>query len=130
MLLRSQRLCVLSLVDGSCPYAVPVFYGLDGTDVLLGISEGRKTRILDANPNVCLTVTEVRSDGFWQSAQIVGIAATVTEEADRQSAIGALMAHNRALGGGPAPASGPRPLVGRIVRLANGVVSGRMKKLP
>lgn len=126
-LLRSQRLCVLSLVDGTNPYAVPVFYGLSGTSVLLGISEGRKTRVLDSNKNVCITVTEVRSDGFWQSAQIIGIAETVTEETARSEAIQALMAHNRSLGGSPAPASGPRPLAGRIVRVDNGTVSGRMK---
>lgn len=128
-LLRSQRLCVLSLVDGSIPYAVPVFYGLDGTDVLLGISEGRKTRVLDTNPSVCITVTEVRTDGFWQSVQIAGVAAMVTEEADRAQAIQALMAHNRSLAGSPVPASAPRPLSGRIVRVKSGTVSGRMKNM-
>lgn len=129
-LLRSQRLCVLSLVDGKDPYAVPVFYGLDGTSVVLGISEGRKTRVLDSNPNVCITVTEVRDDGFWQSAQVVGLAATVTEEVMRSQAIQALMAHNRSVGSNPPPTSSPRPLAGRIIRVDNGQISGRMKNSP
>lgn len=126
-LLESQRLCVLSVVDGGKPYAVPVFYGLDGTSVVLGISEGRKTRALDENPNACITVTEVRPDGFWRSAQLAGIVVSVAGESARQHAMQALIAHNRRLGGSPAPTGTTRSLAGRIVRIDNGMVSGRAK---
>ena len=127
-LLNSQRMCVLAVVDGEEPYAVPVFYGVDGDTLILGLSEGRKTRALDSNQRVSIVVTEVRPDGFWQSAQVTGRALTLTTPESRQRAIAALMAHNRRLGGAARdPESAPRPAPGRLVRIENAVVTGRAR---
>lgn len=141
-LLESQRVCVLSLIDEDEPYAVPLFYGLDGEALVLGLSEGRKTRALDRNPRVCVTITEVRSDGFWQSAQVRGVIRWLASEADREAAIGALMAHNRRLGhvaaGAARDDAGSRGsegvvhravMPGRLARL-EGEVTGRARTVP
>lgn len=130
-LLENQRLCVLSLVDGSEPYAVPVFYGLDGNSLILGLSEGRKTRAIASNPRVCITVTEVRDDGFWQSAQITGMAAVLIEADERDEAIRILTEHNRRLTRSPMTGKiAPRAAPGQIVRVRAATITGRAKENP
>ena len=95
--LAQQRLCVMSMVDGDRPYAVPMFYGFDAAEgsVFIGISEGAKTRILDANPQLCITVAEVGTGDSWKSVVVTGRAAWVTEADHRQRAIRVLMEHNQ-----------------------------------
>lgn len=127
-LLESQRLCVLSVVDGDEPYAVPVFYGLAGHSVILGLSEGRKTRALESNSRVCITVTEIRDNGFWQSAQITGLAVVLEDEQERQDAIRMLTAHNRRLNPAATGGAPPRVAPGKIVRIEPKTVSGRAKQ--
>ncbi|HJQ19139.1 MAG TPA: pyridoxamine 5'-phosphate oxidase family protein [Gemmatimonadaceae bacterium] len=127
-LLESQRVCVVSLVDGEEPYGVPVFYGL-GADVLVfGLSEGRKTRVLDGNARVCVTIVDVQPDGMWRSVQVQGRAESLTSDADRAAAIETLKAHNRRLGHAPPSGGGHRPVApGRLVRVATTSVSGRAR---
>lgn len=138
-LLEGQRVCVVSLVDAGEPYAVPVFYGLDGDALVLGLSEGRKTRALDRDPRVCVTVTEVRPDGFWRSVQVRGVVRWLTSEMDRVAAIEALVAHNRRLrtpAVGASAASGAAATAGaahravapgRLGRVERGEVTGRAR---
>lgn len=127
-LLNRQRMCVLAVVDGTEPYAIPVFYGIDENTLVLGLSEGRKTRALDFNPQVSIVVTEVRPDGFWQSAQVTGRARSLTTPESRKRAISALIAHNRRLGGiARDPESVPHPAPGRLIRIENAVITGRVR---
>lgn len=134
-LLESQRLCILATADADEPYAIPMFYGFDGAEVFLGISEGRKTRILDANPKVCLTVTEVGPGDGWRAVVVSGRAAWITGEEDRRAAIGVLMAHNRRFASARPPAdaaggSAPprRHNAGRLMRVADATITGRAKR--
>ena len=126
-LLARQRMCVVSLVDGAEPYAVPVFYGFDGDTMYLGVAEGRKTRALDANWRVYIVVTEVGPGDAWRSVAIAGCARTLTDGAERQRGIDVLIAHNRRLrearGEGAAPPR--RPGGGRVLRIDQAVVTGR-----
>lgn len=125
--LARQRMCVLSVVDGAEPYAVPVFYGFDGEDMYLGIAEGRKTRALDANPRVYIMVTEVGPGDAWRSVAIAGCARMLTEDTERQRALDVLIAHNRRFRGrdSAAGASPRRPAGGRVVRIDQPLVTGR-----
>jgi len=126
--LESQRVCVVSLVDGDEPYAVPVFYGLDTNALVLGLSEGRKTRAMDRNPHVCVTIVETRADGFWRSVQVSGVARSLTSDSDRAAAIEVLKAHNRRLGHAAPAASEHRPVApGRLVRVDATHVTGRAR---
>ena len=126
-MLERQRLCVVSVVDDSEPYAVPVFYGFDGTTLYLGTSEGRKTRALDANSRVYIVVTEVGPGDAWRSVAIAGRARTLTDPAERQAAIEVLVAHNRRIRATDAPrdAAPPRRAGGRVLRVDDAVITGR-----
>ena len=125
--LERQRLCIMSMVDDLEPYAVPVYYGFDGHALYLGVAEGRKTRALDANPQVYVLVTEVGSGDAWRSVAVAGRARTLTANAERQHAIDVLIAHNLRVRGddssrraAPTPRSG-----GRLLRIENVTLSGR-----
>ena len=125
--LERQRLCIVSVVDGGEPYAVPVFYGFDGETLYLGTSEGRKTRALDVNSRVYVLVTEVGPGDAWRSVGIAGHARTLTSNAERQLAVEVLIAHNRRVRAASGEPSGQsrRRSGGRLVRIEGGVLSGR-----
>jgi uncharacterized protein len=125
--LARQRLCIVSVVDGTEPYAVPVFYGFEGDALYLGVAEGRKTRALDTNPSVYIVVTEVGPGDRWRSVAVAGQARTLTASAERQRAIDVLMAHNRRLRADASPrkAAPRRPAGGRVLRIENVTLSGR-----
>jgi len=126
--LIGQRLCVMSLVDGDEPYSVPVFYGFDGDSLYLGIAEGRKTRVLDANPRVYVVVTDVGPGDRWRSVAIAGRARTLSMPEDRQRGIEVLIAHNARLRrpDPDRPNTAPRrPGSGRILRIERATITGR-----
>ena len=126
--LAGQRMCVVSVVDGDEPYAVPVFYGFDGDALYLGVAEGRKTRVLDTNPRVYVIVTDVGPGDRWRSVGIAGRARTLSAPEERQRGIEVLIAHNARLRR-PDPdrpnASPRRPGSGRILCIEDGIITGR-----
>lgn len=126
VLLR-QRLCVLATTDGEQPYAIPMFYGYDGEELYLGVSEGKKSRVLDTNPLLCITVTEVGPGDRWCSVQLIGRAAWVTEAEHRTRAIGVLMAHNRKFRTPDDERSAPRRRHGggRMLQVVDARMTGR-----
>ena len=125
--LERQRLCVVSVVDGEEPYAVPVFYGFDGQTLYLGVAEGRKTRALDVSARVYIVVTEVGPGDGWRSVAIAGRARTLVDAAERQAAIDVLVAHNRRVRASEPPRDGPPPrrTGGRVLRIEEAVITGR-----
>jgi len=125
--LERQRLCVVSVVDGEEPYAVPVFYGFDGQTLYLGVAEGRKTRALDVSARVYIVVTEVGPGDAWRSVAIAGRARTLVDAAERQAAIDVLIAHNRRVRASDPPRDTPPPrrAGGRLLRIEDAVVTGR-----
>ena len=124
--LERQRLCVVSVVDGEVPYAVPVFYGYDGVTLYLGTSEGRKTRALDSNSRVYVLVTEVGPGDAWRSVAVAGRARTLASDAERQEAIDVLIAHNQRVRHTDVPSSRPRrPAGGRVLRIDDPTITGR-----
>jgi nitroimidazol reductase NimA-like FMN-containing flavoprotein (pyridoxamine 5'-phosphate oxidase superfamily) len=127
LVLARQRMCIVSVVDGDEPYAVPVFYGFDGETLYLGVAEGRKTRVLDANSRVYIVVTEVGPGDAWRSVTVSGRAVTVTQPAERQRGIDVLVAHNaRVRQPDPARSAVPRRRSGgRILRVETARLSGR-----
>lgn len=129
--LRRQRLCVLALVDGSTPYAVPVYYGFDGCSLYLGVSLGRKTRVLDDNPLVHLVVTETADGDRWRSVAIAGRATLLADPGERAHAIEALIAHNRRADRANADgerATPTRRSGGRVFRIDEVSITGRARR--
>lgn len=126
--LASERLCVLAMADGGEPYAIPLFYGYDGRSLWLGISEGRKTSILERNDRLCVVVTQ-HADDAWRSVLVRGRARWITDPEERKRGIQVLMDHNRKFRRAQ-PTSSPqrRHSGGRVLLIADAVVTGRAKR--
>lgn len=137
-ILARHRLCTMSLVDGGEPYAIPLFYGFDGTTLHLGLSEGRKTAVLDVNPRVCITVVALGEGDAWASVQVTGVARVVRDEAERRASVETLMAHNRrireqerergARAAAEHAAAPRRHGSGRIIRIDDATITGRARR--
>ncbi len=128
-IIRRQRMCVMSIVDGDEPYAVPVYYGFDGESIYLGVGEGRKTRALDRNSRVHIIIAEPGTGDSWRSVAIAGRASTLTDEAERARGIAALIAHNRRPERGTSPSTPTRHRSGgRIIRIDNAAITGRARR--
>jgi nitroimidazol reductase NimA-like FMN-containing flavoprotein (pyridoxamine 5'-phosphate oxidase superfamily) len=95
-------------------YVVPVIYVWDGECVYVQSVEGRKTRIMRTNPQVCFEVDEYEPDGSWCSVILEG----VYEELEGRPAEAArALLVQRFLGGRQATAgraTGRRPVSFRI----------------
>lgn len=138
--LSKQRLCVLAMVDGDEPYAVPVYYGFDGETMYLGVAEGRKTSVLDRNPRVCVTVSEPGARDSWRSVLVAGVSRTITDADERARAIDVMMRHNRRDDRAtPAPSSpasasqassAARHGRGRMLVVERATITGRARRLP
>lgn len=137
--LSRHRLCVLAMVDGEEPYAVPVYYGFDGELMYLGVAEGRKTEILDRNPRVCVSVSEPGAWDSWRSVLVAGVARSITEPDERARAIEVMMKHNRRPDrvAAAAPASptntataAPRHGRGRMLVVEQATITGRARRPP
>lgn len=144
--LANQRLCVLAMVDGDEPYAVPVYYGFDGETMYLGVAEGRKTSVLDRNPRVCVTVSEPGPRDSWRSVLVAGVARAITDADERACAIDVMMRHNRRDDRAtPAPTSSTsstsstsatqagsaaRHGRGRMLVVERATITGRARRLP
>lgn len=129
--LARQRLCVLSVVDGSAPYAVPVYYGFDGQSLYLGVSVGRKTQALEVNPQVHIVVTEAEDGDRWRSVAIAGRVTVLSDPEERARGIDALIAHNRRSerkGVDRGPAAPARRSGGRVFRIDDTAISGRARR--
>jgi nitroimidazol reductase NimA-like FMN-containing flavoprotein (pyridoxamine 5'-phosphate oxidase superfamily) len=84
----------LGCAERNHPYVVPIHFGYDGEFVYIFTTEGRKTEIINANPEVCLQVEEVLDKQHWQSVMIVGNAEKVTDAAEREKAMASILAVN------------------------------------
>jgi nitroimidazol reductase NimA-like FMN-containing flavoprotein (pyridoxamine 5'-phosphate oxidase superfamily) len=129
-IIARQRMCVVSMIDGGAPYAVPVYYGFDGESIYLGVAEGRKTRALDADPQVYVLITEAGDGDRWRSVAIAGRARSLAEPGERAQGIEVLIAHNRrperSATAEDRPA--PRRRGGRILRIEHAVITGRARR--
>jgi nitroimidazol reductase NimA-like FMN-containing flavoprotein (pyridoxamine 5'-phosphate oxidase superfamily) len=139
--LSKHRLCVLAMVDGEEPYAVPVYYGFDGETMYLGVAEGRKTEVLDRNPRVCVTVSEPGAWDSWRSVLVAGVARSITEPDERARAIDVMMKHNRRpdrVAEAPTntspstttSAAPPRHGRGRMLVVERATITGRARRPP
>lgn len=133
--LAKQRLCVLAMVDGDEPYAVPVYYGFDGTTMYLGVAEGRKTSVLDRNSRVCVTVSEPGARDSWRSVLVVGVARSISDAEERAHAIEVMMKHNRredraTPATAPSGSAAARHGRGRMLVIEQATITGRARRLP
>ena len=93
-LLGSVRYGHLGCARGGHPYVVPVSFAYDEHAIYLYTTEGKKSEIIDDNPEVCLQVEEVTDNTNWRSAIIVGQAEKLTSVKDREKALSVITASN------------------------------------
>lgn len=72
----------LGCVHEGKPYVMPMRYYLKDSDIFLFTTEGMKTHDIDANPEICLQVEEIRDPLHWRSVIVNGQAVRLTEQPD------------------------------------------------
>jgi DNA-binding MarR family transcriptional regulator/nitroimidazol reductase NimA-like FMN-containing flavoprotein (pyridoxamine 5'-phosphate oxidase superfamily) len=99
------------------PIGVPTAYAYDDGRLYLAMTDGRKLRALLWNPNLCLTVADVRSLDAWRSVTVIGRARWLSEGPTHTVAIAAFLAQPRRRGWRAKPEDVRRLLRSRILTL-------------
>ncbi|MFZ1699822.1 MAG: pyridoxamine 5'-phosphate oxidase family protein [Pyrinomonadaceae bacterium] len=86
-LLQRVRYGHLACCEGNRPYVVPIHFGYDEEYIYIFTTEGKKSAIMDANPEICLEVEEVTDNENWKSVIITGEAERTTNAEDRAKAL-------------------------------------------
>ena len=79
------------------PYVVPIHFAVEEPFIYFFTTEGKKTEIIDQNPNVCLQVERVADSHNWESVIVEGTAVMLSEEADTEKAMALILAKNPTL---------------------------------
>ena len=96
-LLERVRYGHLGCATGNHPYVVPVHFAYEDRTIYLYTTEGKKSDMIDENPEVCLQVEEVIDNENWASVIVMGDAEKLTESKDREKALAAVTATNPSL---------------------------------
>ena len=79
------------------PYVVPIHFAVQDHDIVIYTTEGKKTEMIDANPEVCLQVEEVSDEENWYSVMVFGQAEKLTDAREREKAFEAILSINPSL---------------------------------
>jgi nitroimidazol reductase NimA-like FMN-containing flavoprotein (pyridoxamine 5'-phosphate oxidase superfamily) len=124
-LLRDQVVGRIGCSEDGETYVVPVIYAWDGEAVWVATVEGRKTRMMRANPRVAFEVDEYSGPGVWRSAILQGDYEELTG-GDAEHALALLRARFSGGASRRPRETGREPVVFRIrIREATGRAVGR-----
>lgn len=87
----------LGMARGNHPYIVPIHYAYDDPHIYIYTTEGKKTEIIKANPEICLQVEEVISEKDWRSVIVTGEAVKLRNKDERERALRLILAANPTL---------------------------------
>ena len=87
----------LGMARGNYPYVVPVQYAYDDPYIYIYTTEGKKTEIINDNPEVCLQVEDVKTDQDWVSIIATGTAERITDKTERKRALEFILESNPSL---------------------------------
>lgn len=87
----------LGMSRGIHPHVVPIHFAFDDPHIYIYTTEGKKTEILKANPEICLQVEEVKSDKDWSSVIVTGEAVKLKDKKEREHALEFILAANPTL---------------------------------
>lgn len=79
------------------PYVVPVNFIFDGDEIFIYTTDGKKSRIIDTNPQVCLQTEDVTDRQHWHSVIIDGIAERIIDPVERERVMKMIIANNPTL---------------------------------
>jgi len=100
--LSCARTGYLGLTDGEMPYVVPLnFIWKNGTVYFHGAAQGKKIKLIDANPHCCFTVAEdygtmvspipAKTDTAYMSVMLFGTLEKVTDLNEATAAMQAML---------------------------------------
>lgn len=115
-LLQRESFGHLGCARDGRPYVVPMHYAYDGKEFYFFTTQGMKTQYIDANPQVCLQVEEIRDSTHWQSVMVVGKASEITNNDEMQRAMKFITDRNPSLT--PAISATQVDSMGRAVDIA------------
>jgi uncharacterized protein len=87
----------LGCAEHNQPYVVPIHFVYDGDFFYIFTTPGKKSEIIDVNPNVCIQLEEILENDHWQSVLVTGEATAVTDDAERAKAMTLIRAVNPTL---------------------------------
>lgn len=124
--IRAATWAILTVLDGSKPYAVPMAYGFDGRRFFVATCPGRKRRALDAKSLVSLTIVDPPEDGVSGGGYVLvlGRATPVPSLLGRLRA-GILILRRFSGGRFPSWTDLRRMIAGRAYRIEPHEVAGR-----
>lgn len=79
------------------PYVLPIHYAYDRQTIYIYTTEGKKSEMIDANPEICLQVEKVVDNENWLSVIVVGDAKRLVNADDREEAYASIAATNPTL---------------------------------
>jgi nitroimidazol reductase NimA-like FMN-containing flavoprotein (pyridoxamine 5'-phosphate oxidase superfamily) len=87
----------LGCASNNHPYVVPIHFAYDESTIYVYTTEGKKSKMIDANPEVCLQVEKVIDNENWASVIVIGDAKKLDNADDREEAYAAIAATNPTL---------------------------------
>src|SRR5262245_44216157 len=115
-LLQRESFGHLACARDNRPYVVPMHYAYDGKELYFFTTQGMKTRYIDANPQVCLQVEEIKDSAHWRSVMVTGRASEITDSQESQRAMKSITDRNPSLT--PAISATQVDSIGRAVGIA------------
>ena len=79
------------------PYVLPIHFACDQQTIYIYTTEGKKSEIIEANPEICLQVEEVVDSENWMSVIVIGEAHRLHGADDREEAYASIAATNPTL---------------------------------
>lgn len=115
-LLQRESFGHLGCARDNRPYVVPMHYAYDGKELYFFTTQGMKTQYIDANPQVCLQVEEIKDSTHWRSVMVIGRAIEITNNEETQRAMKFITERNPSLT--PAISATQLDSMGRAVDIA------------
>ena len=79
------------------PYVLPIHFAYDQQTIYIYTTEGKKSEMIDSNPEVCLQVEDVVDNENWSSVIVIGDARRLKNAEDREEAYASIAATNPSL---------------------------------
>jgi nitroimidazol reductase NimA-like FMN-containing flavoprotein (pyridoxamine 5'-phosphate oxidase superfamily) len=96
-LLDRVRYGHLACSHNNHPYVVPIHFAYQDRTIYIFTTEGKKSDMIESNPEVCLQVEEVIDDENWASVIVIGDAEKLTDANECKKALDAITAVNPTL---------------------------------
>lgn len=84
----------LGLVKNNHPYVVPIHFAFENPHIYIFTTEGKKTEIIENNPEICLQLEQLTDEKHWQSVIVIGNAVKLTDVAEKKRVLELILETN------------------------------------